>query len=204
MKEKEIEQYLYENPGAVKFSEIYADVGTPGHIDYWISRQYDIPSGIIDLFGVDNKCHFVVVEVKRGPIDAKALSQVCRYAADMKEAISCITGITSYEVKKVIVGKTVNEKVLTEARSLGVCCAVIDLKTDTHTTPKTVSQQKDRELWNKLKNVVLDQNLRDEIKYVQEVVHGIVTHFHQMAAEIDGKNADVSQQVENLLEGIEF
>jgi len=118
LKERDIEDYLWNNPSVVKFGEII--------VDRWLARQYEVPSGIIDLLGTTVDHEFVVVEVKNVAVDASALTQVSRYARDIN--------MVSYDVYqrntsarrlspfvyKIVIGRSIDTKTMLEAESLKV------------------------------------------------------------------------------------
>lgn len=118
--ERDIEDYLFGNPGDI-------DIGGHGNVEKWIKRQMKVPSGIIDLLGVTNDRTIVVVEVKNVPIDSSALAQVSRYALDVrciKDYIFTRLGETDWVINphivKVVVGKSIDHRVMLEAESMGV------------------------------------------------------------------------------------
>lgn len=76
--EKDVENWIYENP-----DQFSCDGSTCGPIERWIGRQYTLPSGIVDLIGVNSKGYLVIIEVKNVPITKAALTQVTRYATDI-------------------------------------------------------------------------------------------------------------------------
>lgn len=117
--EKDIEQWLYENPDQIQIGRY------SGTIKQWLKRQYEMPSGIADLIGITEEGWIAVVEVKNTAIDARALTQVCRYAADIEsicETACARIGAPPPEgfVCKVIVGKSIDEKTMKEARALHI------------------------------------------------------------------------------------
>lgn len=81
--EKDIEEYLWRNPQDIRWSNHSGEF----YVDQWLARQLEVPSGIIDLFGVLNIGCPVVVEVKNVAIDARGLAQVARYRHDIEETI---------------------------------------------------------------------------------------------------------------------
>ena len=90
--EKDIEDWLWANP--LSFGHTILRHGT--FVDMtWVARQYRLPSGILDLFGIIDyqvtDLHYwrrpVLVEVKNQPITSSAITQVCRYAADLEQII---------------------------------------------------------------------------------------------------------------------
>jgi hypothetical protein len=91
--EKDIEDWLYENPQSLGVRK-------------WIGRQFHVPSGIIDLLGVNEYNYPVVVEVKNVEIDADAILQVCRYAKDIQGIVSEKTNDGPFfYVTKIVVGR---------------------------------------------------------------------------------------------------
>lgn len=77
LSERDIEDWLYENPQSVSLkNELFV-------VDRWIGRQYKLPSGIADLVGWTSSEHIIVAEIKNVPADGKAIAQVCRYAHDI-------------------------------------------------------------------------------------------------------------------------
>lgn len=143
MKEKDLEDFLFDNPSAVSFFSI-APWGFQNtlKVNFWIGRQVNVASGIIDLLGVTAQNDFVVVEVKLGCVKPEALSQVLRYAADIDDCLNGIVYATpkpnqyhqslqdnaTYEIRvhKLIIGESFKQKTLLEANSLGVACVEID------------------------------------------------------------------------------
>lgn len=118
--EKDIEDWLYENPSGLP--ESYAH----GAITKWIGRQYTLPSGIADLIGVHEDGMLVVVEVKNVPINKAAVLQVCRYQDDLKYIVSERVGYPHLkhdnepEIEMVLVGPSIDGQTFSEARAVGV------------------------------------------------------------------------------------
>ena len=80
--EKDIEDWLYENPEKLRFGW-----GISHNVKEWIGRQIIVPSGIIDLLGIftsHNRTGFVVVEIKNTEFTQSSILQVCRYASDIQ------------------------------------------------------------------------------------------------------------------------
>lgn len=116
--EKDIEDWLYENPG---------DVMTfGGEIGFWMGRQYRLPSGIADLIGVTHQNLVAVIEIKNVPINKAAVLQVCRYAADLQEVLAQRDGyphvLSNGEpvIAKVLIGPSIDDQTFNEARACGV------------------------------------------------------------------------------------
>lgn len=90
LSEKDIENWLWENPQSVG-------------VEKWVARQFRVPSGIIDLLGVDDYQNPVVVEVKNVELTAAAILQVCRYANDVSRIVQSI----GMKINEAYVSKTV-------------------------------------------------------------------------------------------------
>lgn len=127
--EEDIEEYLYRNPGAVPGSWV------SGHrVDRWLARQFRVPSGIIDLLGMcaGYRETLVVVEVKNVDITPDALTQVCRYAADITSighhALDGRVNGNSWNVHKVVVGPNIDNQVFVEASAVGVQFVKFDVR----------------------------------------------------------------------------
>ncbi len=119
LKEKDIEDYLYHDPGSVLY-------GGGWTIHRWLARQYKVNSGIIDLLGCTGR-NIVVVEVKNVDIDEKAITQVCRYVNDIREIANNAYGrhynqypVSSPIVYGVLVGPSISRSVFRDAEALGV------------------------------------------------------------------------------------
>lgn len=118
--EKDIEDWLFENPGALPrpFNE--------NLIVRWIGRQYTLPSGIADLIGLRENNRVVVVEVKNVPINKAAVLQVCRYQDDLKHILSQrmsyphVRDWNYPEIDMILVGPSIDSQTFTEARAVGV------------------------------------------------------------------------------------
>jgi hypothetical protein len=115
LSERDIEDYLYHNPGLVKTRCAIS-------IERWIGRQFRVPSGVIDLLGVTAGYNLAVVEIKLGAVDASALTQVSRYASDISSAlVSLDLGHESFwEVAMVCVGSRIDHKTEIEAKALNI------------------------------------------------------------------------------------
>lgn len=122
--EKDIEDWLWENPKSV-----HTNKGTV--VERWVARQYAVPSGIIDLLGTDGDDDYVVVEVKNVTIDSGALTQVCRYATDIREIISNIDEycLCDIAVEKVVIGQgPVSNKIIFEGDALDISLLTFEVK----------------------------------------------------------------------------
>lgn len=136
LQESDIEDWLYDNPESVVVN------GMP--VCHWIGRQVKVPSGIVDLVGLSwGKGHsypsaaqmsrLVVVEVKNVPLDARAICQVGRYAADIERGITTLelehSAAVDIPVCKVLVGPSISEQVFVEAEAhdVNVMCFGVSL-----------------------------------------------------------------------------
>ncbi len=118
--EADLEDWLYENPGAIYLWDF--------SIDRWLARQFSVPSGIIDLLGtgynqMGDMC-LVVIELKKAGINSDALAQVCRYAADIENSLVEIEGLYGplgiTPVRKICIGDSIDSSTMFEANALGV------------------------------------------------------------------------------------
>lgn len=123
LNEADVEQYLWEHPGIVRLGNV--------NVDHWIKRQYSVPSGIIDLFGITTNGNYVVAEVKNVEVDAKAIAQVCRYAFDLDEILSRVdehAGIYYPGVcAKVLIGPSISTTVLREIEACEITYIQFDV-----------------------------------------------------------------------------
>lgn len=119
--EKDIEDWLYENPGAL--GERFPG-WTP--IARWIGRQYNLPTGIADLIGVRENGKVAVIEIKNVPINKAAVLQVCRYATDVEDILGDRNGYEfkskhgSAHVERILVGPSIDSQTFYEAQACGV------------------------------------------------------------------------------------
>lgn len=127
--EEDIEEYLYRNPAAVPGSWMSGQ-----RVDRWLARQLRVPSGIIDLLGMCSGYRetLVVVEVKNVDVTPSALTQVCRYAADISgigyHALNGRVDGDSWDVHKVVVGPSIDDQVFIEASAVGVQFVKFDVR----------------------------------------------------------------------------
>lgn len=137
MLERELEDFLFQNPAALP-----VDCITRRNLftfEGWIDRQFRVPSGRIDLLGLLKKdqervdplhrqslgYHPLIVELKRGVIDSKAVAQVGRYLHDIRETIDEIAyeyGVAPIESEMfaVIIGDSTDYNTLQSASGFGV------------------------------------------------------------------------------------
>lgn len=77
--EKDIEDFLWENPGVVSSPRFT--------VKKWTHRQLSLPSGRLDLMGITDRNNVVVVEVKNVPVNSSAITQVSRYSYDIRQIL---------------------------------------------------------------------------------------------------------------------
>lgn len=134
--EKEIEDYLFQNPDAI----------TDYPVDFWLARQFKVPSGIIDLLGgnIENYSDRLllsiwVVEVKNVPIKKQHLTQVFRYANDIANIFDYFRGDLKNDIRpgieKIIITpfSTNDRQLLIEAEAMNIRVLQIDLEDETGT-----------------------------------------------------------------------
>jgi hypothetical protein len=116
--EKDIEDYLHINPKHLNFPEMT--------VERWIARQFEVPSGIVDLIGLTNHETLVVVEVKNGPINAKAITQVSRYAYDIYQIIGVYDHAYPPYIYKIVVGSSLDKQAMFECEAANVYPVVFE------------------------------------------------------------------------------
>lgn len=125
--ERDIEDWLYENPEALPHWE------EDNPIARWIGRQYVLPSGVADLVGLRENSKVVVVEVKNVPVNKAAVLQVCRYQNDLKHVLSARTeyphiyGYNEPLVDMILIGPSIDDQTFLEAYALGVEVMTFDV-----------------------------------------------------------------------------
>ena len=128
--EADIEQWLWENPEAVYLNQFW-------RVTEWLYRQLEMPSGIAGLVGVTPDGNLMLVEVKNVRIGPEALTQVQRYAYDLDEIVMAASNqVQRYEIGevprifKVVIGRSIDEKTLTEANAMDVNVLVFEVAFD--------------------------------------------------------------------------
>lgn len=117
--ERDIEDWIYENRTEIPHNY-------HGWITHWFGRQYQLPSGIADLIGMRTNGVAVVIEVKNVAINKAAITQVCRYAADLRELIANrmdypIRESDTYPyIEKILIGPSIDSQTFGEAKACGV------------------------------------------------------------------------------------
>jgi hypothetical protein len=172
--EKDIEDWLYENPTKV-------DLGFGRSIKKWIGRQVQVPSGRIDLLGIleySGHIAFVVTEVKNTEFTQSAILQVSRYAADIESVAndySCRTDnrISDHVMKLVIARGSPSDQLLQEAESINVWLTSFNVNFDLSISGRwrfksdVYSEQKnklDKLSETKMFTQLLDDDIPDSIK----------------------------------------
>lgn len=155
LSEKDIEDYLWENPNEVKFN--YR--GDSFHIDHWLARQFRVPSGIIDLFGVLNTGDPAVVEVKNVPIDAKALAQVRRYARDIEFVMSERYHNGFPDITCIVVGESIDNQALHEAQALNVATITFSVNLSLELGTVRWTEEYLQKIWSTLNEISKNDDL---------------------------------------------
>lgn len=125
LSEKDLEDYLFENPGLVKMPFTFEP------IERWFGRQLHVPSGIIDLIGVTVSDRIAVVELKNTEIFSSHLTQVCRYAVDIENAIMQAGYMGEIYVTRILISTyQPSHQMITEARAVNVHISTIDVNFD--------------------------------------------------------------------------
>ncbi len=172
--ERDIESALFANPHLLPVAHITGR--TFYTMSGWLARQYSVPSGRIDLLGLI-KCDFtdpslppyfynpdgityhpLIVELKRGKIDAAAVAQVGRYLNDIRQIIEEIEltyGVAPTEraAFPVIVGQSVDYHTLQSAAGFGVTLLGYDMEPFSINgpfTPSAAEWKRDRGMVNRL------------------------------------------------------
>lgn len=155
LSEKDIEDYLWENPNEVKFN--YR--GDSFHIDHWLARQFRVPSGIIDLFGVLNTGDPAVVEVKNVPIDAKALAQVRRYARDIEFVMYERYRNGFPDIACIVVGESIDNQALHEAQALNVATITFSVNLSLELGTVRWTEEYLQKIWSTLNEISKNDDL---------------------------------------------
>lgn len=116
--EADIEQYLWENPHLVQLH------GMP--IERWIKRQFRIPSGILDLMGVNRLGSLALVEIKNTELKLEHIAQVKRYAYDIN-AVLTIHGAEDRLCNPILVGRSITDSLYRDCEACGVRVQVFDV-----------------------------------------------------------------------------
>lgn len=138
--EADIEEYLWQHPELLVLSH----PSDRRRVDHWIGRQYEVPSGIIDLWGVTTLSEVIVVEVKKGAINAQAIAQVCRYALDIERVISRFA--TPGNTFRVVVGTSIDRQAMFECHAAGVDPFIFRVQMHLQLFPQEFSA----EVWDQL------------------------------------------------------
>lgn len=121
--ERLLEDYLFENSMAISIRD------KRNWINSWLKRQYQLPSGRLDLLGEMRNGDLAVVELKNVQVNGDAVAQVCRYCydirvayQDLKDAVKEIEGkdIVIPNVNAVLVGPSFSDATFYAAEALDV------------------------------------------------------------------------------------
>ena len=159
VQEKDVENYLYDHPDELR-------------VDRWIERQMQLPSGVADLVGV-RRFYIVVVEIKVVEINAEALTQICRYAADIECIFEGIdVGYGVQDIKKAIVSPFgIDRKTMFEANALNIDIHTFDVgllvkvSGKLHWTGDFMDKYQDR-----IKTLSQSKTLRDAVREIEITV----------------------------------
>lgn len=116
--EADIEQYLWENPHLVQLHRM--------PIERWIKRQFRIPSGILDLMGVNSMGSLAVVEIKNTELKLEHIAQVKRYAYDI-DTVLTIYGAYERLCTPILIGRSVTDSLYRDCEACGVHVQVFDV-----------------------------------------------------------------------------
>lgn len=146
--EKDIEEYLWQHPSQCG-------------VDYWLKRQFAVPSGIIDLIGVTEDDDLVVVEVKNTPIDANALAQVSRYAYDiwMIRQMFVNQKADKPRVYRMVVGKSIDTRTMLEAEALSIQVSTFAVELRLDISPQSWAEHYMQERCRKWSDLRQDEDL---------------------------------------------
>ena len=123
MLEKDLEDWIYENPR--EFITGYFE------FDRWIGRQVVLGNGIADLIA-QIKCNtglgLAVIELKRGSIDDLAIAQVLRYTDDVTDTMMMSSVCDSAELRvfPVVCGSDIDDKAIATARAANVVTRIYE------------------------------------------------------------------------------
>ena len=124
--EADIEQYLWENSNVI---QVY------GHpISQWIKRQFHIPSGVLDLMGVNAAGTLVVVEVKNTELKIEHIAQVKRYVYDI-DSILLSGKLYLGQCVPVLIGRSVTESVYRDCEACGVLALMFNVSLSLQVRP---------------------------------------------------------------------
>jgi predicted RecB family endonuclease len=194
LKERDIEDYLWSSPESLKWRPI--------ELVKWLKRQYEVPSGILDLLGVAQDGNLVVVEVKNVSIDASALTQVSRYASDIQKIARkiynklCDDPYVCPQVKPVVVGRSIDHKTLTEADALGITVVTFEVELSLDVSVLAWTDEYLRNRNRKLDNMALDAELQDAVKdRISYMLNEEVPHDIQMLELIEQVEEALSENL---------
>lgn len=121
--EKDLEDYLFENPCLVKMPY------TESPVREWIGRQFHVPNGIIDLLGITEGNEVVVIELKNTSFTSGHITQVCKYASNI-ESVLMVAGAYSEPYKLLIGPYEPTNEIIAEADSVDVYIKTLSIQFD--------------------------------------------------------------------------
>jgi hypothetical protein len=125
LSENDLESYLFENPRLVELPY------SQEPIKEWFGRQLQVPSGIIDLAGITESNNIAVVELKNSEFKSSHITQVCRYASDIEQAMNIAGLIEEPFVYKLLIGTyEPDTQIIKEADSVNVSIFTISVEYD--------------------------------------------------------------------------
>ena len=157
--ERALEDYLIDRSMAISVGE------KDNWIARWLKRQYQLPSGRLDLLGELCDGALVVVELKNSPVTGDAVAQVCRYCydiriayQDLKEAAKEIEGkdVVMPEVNAVIVGPSFSDSTFYAAEALNVYLLQFVIKPNFNIFPVNLTEQQKRKSKRDRRSMALD------------------------------------------------
>lgn len=204
--EKDIEQHLYENPSSVCFSSIKDNGYRTLHtVTKWIGRQYEVPSGIIDLLGVTDTNKFVVVEVKLSALDGKAVAQVSRYARDIQVAINHIATGYTHDVEKLIIGSSIDEKTMFECLAMDVKSMIFQAALALNLTAPTWAKKTCDFYEEKMNSIISSRTLIDTVNQLENSIAKEYSEAYCMDESCNEKpEYDLDTSLNELLTDVEI
>lgn len=124
--ERDLEDWFFKNPN------MFAETTDCACGDfYWVGRQIQVPSGIIDLLGICGcRSHYptvYVVELKAEKLRSSAIGQVVRYSHDIGQAMEVAAEDGIYLLSKWCIGVgRIDDAVQYEANAVGVSLITVE------------------------------------------------------------------------------
>ena len=156
LSEKDIEDWLWEHPEAID-----PDLK-------WISRQLEVPSGIIDLLGLLPYNQILVCEVKNVTFDPAALTQVSRYAHDIERIIYYRQHEEWFANKMVIALGSPTNKIQYEADAIDVVLLSFTIDYSVNISNKWHWSETHQQALNNRYKEISAQEIFDVVAMIQE------------------------------------